>query len=371
VFVLPNLSLRDRDVERTPLTLGLNGIAIVPSTDERIEVIRGWSHAADRFLASFHDGTGNEVQPSVLISKDSWTRKFKRSAEPVIAFRNAIALSCILPSRAGGRRGSWIGVSWSDVFDFHPAQLRIDGSDLDVMTPSRSGYGTDYERLSLSVDLGVARPDLGAVDRHLAARLGRVWRDWYLRGRGGTRAARVFRSLELAYQASRMNFENYGSLHDAGLTAIRWVAAIEVLAFPDGDRISRSDGMDLVGRFRWDRTPELRHRRYRVVEKRRKGRVVRMKNVNLAERAYDHLYAARSRFVHGDRVSEGLLVPFGRSAPSILSLASTLYRMALIAYLEQHWPWKATVSDLTSLDFLRHGCYEDHLMAVVEPERWQ
>ena len=96
VFVLPNLALDKRDIPADGITLGLEGIAICSTADKRVAKIRAWSSPADRFLDAFHDGNGNNIQPSVLLAREDWVARFNRSPEPVIAFRNAVALSVVL-----------------------------------------------------------------------------------------------------------------------------------------------------------------------------------------------------------------------------------------------------------------------------------
>ena len=91
-----------------------------------------------------------------------------------------------------------------------------------------------------------------------------------------------------------------------------------------------------------------------------------------------HLYNARSKFVHGDEVSTELLLPFGEEAPPLLSLASTIYRTAIVAYLEKHWPREATSEPdgASWRELLAHalqenlGPYEDHLLAAIGKSYW-
>ena len=85
--------------------------------------------------------------------------------------------------------------------------------------------------------------------------------------------------------------------------------------------------------------------------------------MTLAQKIFLHLYGARSKFVHGDKVSTRLLLPFGDDAPPLLSLASTIYRIALMAYLDEHWPRDLWL-DIAGMD------YEDHLLKAVGKSFW-
>ena len=99
-FVLPNLLLRERHHSPSELTLGLEGIAIVPASDARVDAITKWSEPARRFLNSFHDGHSVPITPAVLIVRTDWHSEMNKKSEPVIAFRNAVAVASIVPARA-------------------------------------------------------------------------------------------------------------------------------------------------------------------------------------------------------------------------------------------------------------------------------
>ena len=133
-----------------------------------------------------------------------------------------------------------------------------------------------------------------------------------------------------------VGFKNYASLYEIGLDTVHWTTAIEVLASPPNKYVKLCDCIKLLGRASCINDPELQERGHEV----RIGKDTT--HVTLPQRAYVHLYKARSKFVHGDEVSVDLLRPFGEDAPPLLSLASTVYRIALMAYLEKqalHLSW--------------------------------
>ena len=78
-------------------------------------------------------------------------------------------------------------------------------------------------------------------------------------------------------------------------------------------------------------------------------------------------------------MSAKLLLTDGEAAPSLLSLASTVYRTALMAYLEEHWPRQAT-SSLEATPWTKqaivqrirdhHAAYEDHLLKAIGKSYW-
>lgn len=369
LFALPGLKLDGKRAPREGITLGLEGIALVDAGDSRVADVRRWSGPADRFLSSFHDGNGGPITPSVAIARADWMASFNREVEPIVAFRNACALCCVLPCRAGGPSNAWAGWSWTDSFDFHPALLSMSGERLDIVTPAMKAIGIPLQDLSLNIDQSLARNDMGAFDTHLAARLGRLWKQRYIRGRHRRQSAQVFRSLEAAYNAASLTFKNYASLNEIGMDAVYWANATEVLAAPPTGEVSKWHCMELVGEFDWQFEPALRARRYRVRDGKKAG-LPKHRSVSLPQKIFYLLYHARSKFVHGDTISESLLLPFGAKAPSLLSLASTIYRLALHAYLERSWPVAPSLEDRSSLDFLAYGAYEKHLLAAAGRQRW-
>ncbi len=371
-FVLPNLLLGESERSPSELTLGLEGIAIVSPSDRRVAEISTWSVAANTFLNSFHDGNRKSLEPAALIVRKDWYSDMGRDPEPLISFRNAVAIASILPFRAHWEADGWSGVSWSDSFDYHPARLRNDGSKFDSWTPAINSIGFRTKELSLTPDLRVPRPELRHADEALADRLGRVWRLRYRRGREKRRAKKVFRSLEAAYEALSVGFKNYASLYEIGLDTVHWTTAIEVLASPPNKYVKLCDCIKLLGRASCINDPELQERGHEV----RIGKDTT--HVTLPQRAYVHLYKARSKFVHGDEVSVDLLRPFGEDAPPLLSLASTVYRIALMAYLEKHWPREptpepdgASLRELLAYTLRENlGPYEDHLLAAIGKSYW-
>ena len=262
-FVLPNLRLGEHFRSPSEVTLGLEGIAIVPASDSRVLEIREWSEPAERLLSSFHDGNGTEITPAALIVREDWHSGIAADPEAVISFRNAVASASILPFRAHWRDNGWAGVWWSDNFDYHPARIRLDGSKFDYRTPALNSIGFRLDRLHLTHDLRVPRPDLKHTDENLADRLGRAWQLRYSRKREKRKTAQVFRSLEVAYEALGLRFASYSSLSAVGLSVVPWVTAIEVLAAPEAGRVEKRDCRRLIGRHEFS-DPRLRRKTFWV-----------------------------------------------------------------------------------------------------------
>ncbi len=356
LFVLPNLLLKEGGSGPSQLDLGLEGLAIVSATDPRVVEIKEWSEDACRFLGSFHNGDRKPIIPSVLIVRNDWQSRLGQDPEPVISFRNAAALACILPVRTGSPEGAWGGPAWSDTFDLHPCQLKPDGSHWSIHTPALNKGPIPLDELSLTTDLGLSRPPPLTLDCHLAERLGHVWCRRYWRGQDKQKALRVFRSLESAYEALAIRFKNFASPNEVGLGTVPWATAVEVLASPGSRNVQKWDCTCLIDRGRRPCDPRLRTRKYWCMTQKEKRRYL-----TLPQRIYLHLHDARSKFVHGDKISQNLLAPFPNGAP-LLSLASTVYRIALVSYLEEHWP----VRDAWLRDLAGSFDYERHLLKAID-----
>lgn len=373
-FVLPSLRLAEGVRSLSEVTLGLEGMAIVPASDSRVAEIRKWSGPADKFLSSFHDGNGTAITPAALIVREDWHSDIAADPEAAISFRNAAATASILPMRAEWQYGAGNGVWWSESFDDHPARLRSDGSKFDYRTPALNSIGFRLKGLRLTPDLRVPRQPLTRIDKNLADRLGRAWWLRYGRKRDRRNTAKLFRSLEAAYYALGLRFTSHSSLSAVGLSTVPWTTAIEVLAAPGAGYVRKSDCTQLIGRHEFH-DQRLRHRNHWVKRNRQGSRRCHM---TLPQRVYLRLHDARSKFVHGDRVSVKLLLTDGDDAPPLLSLASTIYRTALMAYLEEHWPRRVTALHETSsvAELLRHhlreghDVYEDHLLNAIGKTYW-
>ncbi len=89
--------------------------------------------------------------------------------------------------------------------------------------------------------------------------------------------------------------------------------------------------------------------------------------MNLPQRLFLRLYDARNHFVHGHEAKKRVLAPLGSNVSPLLYFASSIYRLALKSYLDEHWPCALASHDGLWLD-LDWFDYEDHLAeALGEP----
>jgi hypothetical protein len=346
LFVLPNLNLEDADPrELAELTLHSEFMAIVPSTDKRVLAFAERAPAAKVLLNGFSDSLGSHLVPAVTIIRRDAPASIQRNAEATFAFRNSVALGHLLRARAKSHGWGGGGQVWSDIWDIHPTTVNRRGTGLITDSPAVTGswpqptryYAMPSDALSRNVRLRLP-------DDHLLHVFGQAWRERFLDQIDKRRTRVLFRSLETAYQASSVGGRHYGSLYEFGISTAWWVSAIEILAAPPPTRrkyrlqpgekrrkkatrdVQLTDVLNLLSHYQWFET-RLR---------RTKG-TAKFGRVNLIQRVYLKMYKARSRFLHGDRVSTNLLYFHGKQTPSLDRLASYVYWTALRGFVDRYY----------------------------------
>jgi hypothetical protein len=345
-FVVPNLNApvstgRKVGIEYA-LTLGQEGIAIVPASDTRVSEIRRQSSGADTLVGSFMGEHGEPHAPAVLIIREDVAQAIGRDVTAVVAFRNAVAMSFVLPGRVRfvAESGRPV-VSWTDFFDFHPTGVALDDT-LYTSTPAFHAFWIPEEDFQAMPSTGIQTDtDLGAPDLYLARNLGKLWRERFLSPRRDRLLGRlVFRSLEIAYHAASMTNRNEASLNDYGLQVALWVTALEVLARPARGSVSQHGVLSLLREYQWD-DRRLAARRYTLRFRNRSG--WNLERDAIVPKLCNNLYQARHRFVHGDRITTDALTPrVGGDRPALPRVAALIYRAALAARMMRRFkrrPW--------------------------------
>lgn len=226
---------------------------------------------------------------------------------------------------------------YSNVFDFYPTTLAIDGGTLITISPALRAYWSPTATF-----VGMSSPYVTRVtfmrgeDTYLRHVLTEEWeRAFVAQGGDDSFPKAVFRSLELAYAALATPVKNQGSLYDSGVNLSLWVSALEVLAHPhataeEGD-VNQVRVLDLLSSYGWLRD-RMRTRSQTITL----GGQPRL--VNLVELACHRLYRLRHHFMHGDTVASSDLWPFGEQVASLIQIAPTLYRLTLRAFLGGRHP---------------------------------
>lgn len=340
-FVVHNLAIPHPSNDRTPgewprgISVVPEVMAIVSQRDERVEAIRASTPAVEQILRSFRDEHGKSYDPAVMIVSKAFPQKLRNDLEAFVACRNATAVSCLLRSRAALASGHGDPpATWSDTFDFHPAQVGGSGRMI-LQSPALLSLVSDTASITLgpSPHVALAGRRLWA-DAYLMRALGAAWRRRFIKSHKGSQFTRsLFRSLETAYQACAIGAKNSGSIHDYGLQVAQWVSAIEILAWPSQRHANLEAVLALLAAYPTRR--EVRRKRYRAKVR---GRPTYL---SAPQRAYAYMYRARNRFLHGNNVSSASLMTLAHSKPApIPRIAALVYRAALVAYLDQRYPKK-------------------------------
>ncbi|WP_428278124.1 HigA family addiction module antitoxin [Candidatus Palauibacter sp.] len=328
LFLLPNLKVEPDDLAtwgfppQAGLTLGLDGMTLTSAKDERVVETLEWSAAAASWVKSFHDGYWNPIMPAAVIAKKGWGSLMDKDPEPVMSFLNAVAVAALLRARAKWPGAYVRGPLWADWFDHHPIELRRDGSALDIATPTVIHSHVPWTELSLTCNVGLGQREMDCTDERLALRLGAAWKLRYQEGLANRATIRLFRSIEVANEALRMVSRGYRTTREAASASVRWATSVEMLAAPGQGYVRKDDCLALIREYSSSDGEE-----------------------EIAADVFRRLYKLRNDSVHGREIGSDQLRPFGERAPPLLSLASSVYRLALAAYLSQHWPAPATVED--------------------------
>ena len=323
-YLLPHAAL-EKPVE--------NGhLALVPPSDGRLLALSNKHKTVRKLTSKFKDQFGRKVEPSALLIRAD-APKSAYDFYAVVSFRNIVAISSIIDAwgfqLAGGSAGYPL---WSDYFDFYPFSPMKDYEDLAAQSPAswevnkpdklsgqRAPHLPSNSRLSFGVDKAVLQACLGQ------------WEKRFIKREQAWNTTKLFRSLEVAAQASRMPAvgTRTPTIHDAGIAVSLWVSAFEILCHPRRGEAN----LDRVVRLLEDvdyREPKLKAKWY--VHKSRSGNV--LGRINYVQKLYTELYRARCDFFHGNPVTSGnLFLSRDRNSPILLHCAPLVYRAALSVIL--------------------------------------
>jgi len=323
-YLLPHAAF-DEPIENAHL-------ALVPSGDSRLLALARKHKTVRKLTSEFKDQFGRKVKPSALLIRAD-APKSAYDFYAVVSFRNVVAVSSIIDAwgfqLAGGNAGYPL---WSDFFDFYPFSPMKDYADLaarsvasmeidkpDKFSGQRAPHLPSNGRLSFGVDEAVLESCLVQWERRFV----KAYQEW--------NTTKLFRSLQVATQASRMPAvgTRTPTIHDAGVAVSLWVSALEILCHPRRGKANLGRVLQLLEDVEY-REPKLRAKRY--VRRSRRGNVVG--RINYVQKLYTELYRARCDFFHGNPVTSGDLFPSNdRNSPILLHCAPLVYRAALSAFL--------------------------------------
>lgn len=307
-------------------------VSIAPQDDPRVvSLCRNHKHL-ETYLGNFSDAFGQHLRPAVLlVRKGAPPSVF--DMEALAGFRDAVALSVIPQSRARAIvRPNIGGITFSNAFWLYPWTLNRAYEDLIAATPALLGVHEVRQcRGQSSPELFPVKLAASGIDKPLLAALLKRWTRRYTGGRTPRADRTLFRSLNMANQASLIPAGSEATFYDLGRAVALWVSAFEILVHPGGK--GRSDlpaVYRLLEAVPWvDKT--LARRRYKTHETKR-GVTVRR---TLACWLYGRIYRARNDFLHGNPVTRKRLM-LGTDK-NLFQYTALVYRLALAAHLQLSW----------------------------------
>lgn len=371
--LLPNLSLPAKDSDawtssaaetgRATLSLRSPWIEIMAGDDERLQPFLNAFPTANVLLGAFSDYDATPFVPSVLAVRSD--APIRRQLASISSFRNAVASCFALRTRAAvAAEKHDAGPSYSDLFDFHPAEIDQKGQ-----VQIHSAAVANFVGHPNSLSFGPApeldrRLDLCSCDVTLSRLLSQAWRTAFARQRRRREILPLFRSLEIAYQAGAIPQKNIGSLYDFGLTIAHWVSALESLLWPLFSDANQRLSLDFLGQIPvHDRV--LAARRFRTTVGRKKTR-----QLNALQKACTLIYRARNEFLHGNPFHKSHLVPWPKRRTRLPDLAAVVYREALRHRLEGIFKQRAPTLDSETISgWFQEAAYDDALRKAFKLKR--
>ncbi|MBN9529794.1 MAG: hypothetical protein J0H82_26540 [Alphaproteobacteria bacterium] len=354
--VLANVELR--------AGIGNDVAALVPAADPRVVALKRQHRNFRRFLQRFSDNFGERFEPAVLLLDDGAPAAF-RSVGAVASFRDLIAISAVIHGRARAlHRGTRHGIVFGESLALYPWMIDRHYEGLVSITPAqRSAADVDAFRGQSSPQLNRADLDDADLDEPLLEMLMARWSRHYRSANREWSDLALFRSLNMAYQASLMPAGVDTIVHDLGRTLALWVAAFEILTHPGRSRSgsARDRVFALIERTPW-LLENSAARDYQTGD--RKNPAQR----TLSSWLYQLLNNHRNDFLHGEPIEpDGLILPEPRRP--ILDYAAPLYRIALTGFLPLQRPGPVPPLDdaeAFGAAVARHRVEEAHQRIVEE-----
>ena len=141
------------------------------------------------------------------------------------------------------------------LFDFYPITISRHDEGFITSSPSVLGFDDETQDFRGQTSASLAGPGHFSVKPNddLFKLLEKVWKRRFIRRRVNEWSTRaLFRSLEMAYQATAMPFKNHSTIYDYGSSASLWVSAFEVLSHPRTGRADLLSVLDLIGSYEWN-----------------------------------------------------------------------------------------------------------------------
>jgi len=327
IFLLPNLGLRE--------SFGNDKIAIVPDNDLRVVEIVSSSKIAKSLVNNFENQFRRKMRPALLLLRKNAPAKL-REIDTIVGFRNILAICSIIKGHEHSLTATFVAYPiYSDYFDFYPISISRKNDGFITSSPSILGFNDEARNFRGQTSPSLANP--GHInadpDKQLFPLLEKAWKRRFVSRRiGEWQTTALFRSLEMAYQATTMPFKNHSTIYDFGSSASLWVSAFEILSHPRTGKADLNTVLKLLGKYDWS-DKRVKRKAYKV---KYRGQELW---VNLVQKLYKELYDTRNAFLHGNPVRSSRLYPFkNKKVHPITRFAPLIYKVGLLSFLDQFKP---------------------------------
>jgi hypothetical protein len=285
---------------------------------EWVRELRRQHAGLSRFLSLFRDQTGNRHNPSVLLINSDHPQYATRPA--VAGLRDLFSMVVIPYARSWVLRHDVVGfdVLYANSFEFYPWMIDRFDEGVVIDTPAILTTGTlDEFRGQTAAHLSYK--EVTQIDDPMLPALLSRWEARFATAHPTPEDRKLFRSLNMAYNASQIPFTSAGVSYDMGRLTALWISAFEILAH-DGS----NSGMHQVCRLLEGNPVRA------ALPKATDGRTIR-------RWCYQRLYTARNDYLHGNDVDDqGTQVP--GTDYDLSHFGAPLYRLMLSEFLNVRHP---------------------------------
>ena len=230
---------------------------------------------------------------------------------------------CIIYKNNPGR------ITYSNSFWLYPWSLARDNKHIVCSTFAIEGlHVVDDFHAQSSPELPIAYLD--NMDKCLFEALLKRWKRHFLGNRQRWKDRALFRSLNMAAQASQIPAGVGATLYDVGRQVALWVSAFEILLHPRTGKASQRTVIAHFEKMHYDET-KLGRRQFIAYTDAKKNKPW-PRRVPLPCWVYTHLYRARCAFLHGNPLNGKILQPKGMKR-DLFWIAPVLYCLALAGFL--------------------------------------
>ncbi len=321
IWALPNINL-DEAVES-------EFFALVPNNDKRVRSIKREQPEFRKFAARFTDTFKNRITPSLILRRVDTPERLL-TGEAAASFRDLLVASMVPYAQARNiiYNNAHDRIGYSSFFWVYPWMTDRNYEYISAITPTMLAvHEAQAFKGQSSPDLSPATAIRSDFDEPLLQELLRRWDARYNVDEPSWKNVALFRSLNMANQASLFPGGVDATIHDFGRIAGLWIASFEILVHPGGNgQANLTKVLELLERVPW-LDKRCGHRRYEV----RIGRQTARKN--LACWFYRELYGCRNDFLHGNPVDTASL-KIRQSGRGLILFGAILYRLGLTSFLD-------------------------------------